>query len=232
MEETLQDKIQSVIAKTGMNYKELAKKLGVSIHNFYKWKGSSNPRNHKEYEKVIRALDDLLENATREFATEDPRARYVTQPKGGQPAKPLLVNIYLTEEEDAAVYADEKAIPGSIITIKGKPALVALRNESPVMGEVDGLITVTGDSMEPKFKSGSWIAIKKLKFARIINAGYYYYIIDKNEKGLLRKVRPAGESNSITLLSENEASYPTITRSLDDILAIFSVEAVVTKQSV
>jgi hypothetical protein len=66
--------------------------------------------------------------------------------------------------------------------------------------------------------------LKKLRFTKIINAGYYYYVIDKNLKGLLRRVRPAAESNSIILIAENEKAYPEITRNWDDILAVFSVE--------
>lgn len=229
MEQTLQQKIQSVRAKTGLNYLQLAKKLGVSKDNLYKWKASSNPRDHKEYAKVIRALDNLLaENS--ETIAEESRKSYVTQSKSDlQPVKPLLVSIHLSDEDDASAYTDEKAVPGSIITINGKPALIAYGNNLPLLGEVDGLISVPDESMEPRYKSGSWIAIKKLKFTRIINAGFYYYIIDKNNEALLRKVRTSGENNSITLLSENEAVYPDITRNMDDILAIFSVKAVVIK---
>lgn len=229
MDETLQQKIKSVIAKTGMNYKQLAKKLGVSIHNMYKWKDASNPRDHKEYEMIVKKLDDLLAGTT-ETRSEDPRRNYITQSKDNtQPAKPLMVSIQLSEDDDTTAYTDEKAVPGSVITINGKSALIAYGNNLPLLGEVDGLISVKGESMEPRYKSGSWIAIKKLKFTRMITAGDYYYIIDKNEKGLLRKVRPSGENNSIILIAENHAGYPEITYNLDDILAIFSIESVVIK---
>jgi phage repressor protein C with HTH and peptisase S24 domain len=115
-----------------------------------------------------------------------------------------------------------------VIEIKGYPALIAYRND-PVIGRADGLVIVTGESMEPRFRSGSLIAIRKVKHRNIINGGYYYYIIDKNGKGLLRKVK-AHDENGLTLSPENQ-EFPTITRNWDDILAIFSVEAVVTKQS-
>jgi phage repressor protein C with HTH and peptisase S24 domain len=229
MDETLQQKIKSVIAKKGWNYKRLAEELGVSINNMYKWKDASNPRDHKEYEMMVKKLDDLLAG-TSDTRSEDPRRNYITQSKSDtQPAKPLLVSIHLSDEDDSSAYTAEKAVPGSVITINGKPALIAYGNNLPLIGEVDGLISVPDESMEPRYKSGSWIAIKKLKYTRIINAGFYYYIIDKNNEALLRKVRTSGENNSITLLSENETIYPAITRSMDDILAIFSVKAVVIK---
>jgi hypothetical protein len=83
--------------------------------------------------------------------------------------------------------------------------------------------------MEPTFKSGNLVALKKLRFIKIINAGYFYYVIDKNHIGLLRRLRPAAESNSIILTAENEQLYPETTRQFDDVLAIFSVEAVIMK---
>lgn len=230
MDETLQQKIQSVIAKTGMTYKELAKHLGVSKDNFYKWKDSSNPRNPRQYQQVMKGLDELLEKAEAETMAQDASVKYIIQPTIlKQPIKHSLVSIPLSNDGDDPVpYIDENAGPGSVITIKERPALIAYRNESLVIGEVDGLIAVNGDSMEPRFKSGSWIAIKKLKYIRVINAGYYYYIIDVNSKGLLRKVVLSSESNSITLLPEN-ANYPTMIKRWDEVLAVFSIEAVVIK---
>ena len=195
----------------------------------YKWKDASNPRDHKEYEMMVKKLDDLLAG-TSETRSEDPRRNYIIQSQSdAQPAKPLMVSIHLSEDDDTSAYTDEKAVPGNVITINGKPALIAYSNNLPLLGEVDGLISVTGESMEPRYKSGYWIAIKKLKFIRMITAGDYYYIIDKNEKGFLRKVRPSGENNSITLIPENHTSYPEITYKLEDILAIFSIESVVIK---
>lgn len=202
---------------------QIARETGISKENLYKWEKGVKPSDINEYNK----LKDYLDKRENEVA--DSNGGYKNLP--AQKPHSSLISIFLTQDEDTEVYPDEKAVPGSVINIKGRPALIAWRNESSVIGEVDGLIAVTGESMEPRFKSGSWIAIKKLKYTRIINAGYYYYIIDINEKGLLRKVTTSATPNSLTLLSENE-SYPEMTRSFDDILAIFSVEAVVTKRSV
>jgi phage repressor protein C with HTH and peptisase S24 domain len=144
-------------------------------------------------------------------------------------APSILTGIFLSQDDTALPLAENNGVPGTIITINNKPVLIAWRMDSPFMGEVDGVIPVIGDSMEPKFKSGNLVALKKLRFTKIINAGYYYYIIDMNHKGLLRRVRPAAENNSIILAAENEQDYPEITRKMDDILAIFSIEAVIMK---
>lgn len=202
----------------------IAKETGIPKENLYKWEKGTRPSDINEYNKLKDYLDKLDSQPDNLLAEPQP----VYRKSLNQPTKSLLVSIFLTDD-NSELYTDEKAVPGSVITINGKPALIAYNNDSPLIGEVDGLISVPDESMEPRYKSGSWIAIKKLKFTRIINAGYYYYIIDKNNEALLRKVRPGGENNSITLLSENEAVYPEITRSMDEILAIFSVKAVLIK---
>jgi phage repressor protein C with HTH and peptisase S24 domain len=150
--------------------------------------------------------------------------------KRAQIAAPsLFTGIFLSQDDTPLPLAEANGIPGAIITINKKPVLMAWRMDLPFIGEVDGVIPVIGDSMEPKFKSGNLVALKKLRFTKIINAGYYYYVIDKNHKGLLRRVRPGAENNSIILSAENENDYPEITRKMDDILAIFSIEAVIMK---
>jgi hypothetical protein len=166
-----------------------------------------------------------MENAP-DFVYEEPRSNGANLAK--QTAPSLFTGIFLSIDDDPVPLSDNNVIPGSIITINDKPVLVAWRVDAPVIGNVDGVIPVTGDSMEPKFKSGSWIALKKLRYTKILNAGYYYYVVDKNLKGLLRRVQPAAENNSLILISEN-GQYPEMVRKMDDVLAIFSLEAVIIK---
>lgn len=203
----------------------IAAATGISKENLYKWEKGTKPSDFTLYNKLIdylnemeNAPDHVLEDATLNGADTD------------QPASSsLFTGISLSQDEAALPLADNNAVPGSIILINNKPVLVAWRMESPFIGIVDGVIPVTGDSMEPKFKNGNLVALKKLRFIKIINAGYYYYVIDKNHQGLLRRLRPAPESNSIILTAENEKNYPETTRQFDDVLAIFSVEALITK---
>lgn len=225
--ETLQQKIKSVIAKTGMTYKDLAKKLGVSKDNLYKWKGSSNPRNYQDYEKLNKGLDKILENSSETMAHE-PGEKYITGYTRAA-TKPLMVSIFLEQDEEPELYIDEKAIPGTITRVKGKPALIAWRNESAVIGNVDGLIPISGDSMAPEFKSGSWIAVTKLKFKNILVTGSYYYVIDQNNQGILRKIKIIENGKSIELIAAIEEKAPPFVIGFEDIVAIFKVEAVLTR---
>lgn len=203
----------------------IAAATGISKENLYKWEKGTKPSDFTLYNKLIEYLNKM-ENAPDHVLEE-------AKLNGADPDQPssssLFTGISLSQDEAALPLADNNAVPGSIISINNKPVLVAWRMDSPFIGVVDGVIPVTGDSMEPKFKNGNLIALKKLRFIKIINAGYYYYIIDKNNKGLLRRLRPAAESNSIILTAENEKDYPETTRQFDDVLAIFSIEALITK---
>ena len=162
-----------------------------------------------------------------DYLLEDGRMNGAGQEQSSQS---VLTGIYLSQDEEALPLSEKNATPGSIITIHGKAVLVARRNDSSFIGEVDGLIQVNDSSMEPTYKTGSWIALRKLRYAKTINAGYYYYIVDVNLQGIIRKIRPAAENNSIILVSDNENDYPTMTKKMDEILAFFKIETTVTKQ--
>jgi transcriptional regulator with XRE-family HTH domain len=211
--------------KTNIKMPAIAAATGISKENLYKWEKGTKPSDFTQYKELEKYLDEM-ENAP-EHILEDARSNGGNLAQIASPA--LFTGIFLSQDDAALPLAEKNGVPGSIITINNQPILIAWRMESPFMGEVDGVIPVTGDSMEPKFKSGNLVALKKLRFTKIINAGYYYYIIDKNHIGLLRRVRPAAENNSIILAAENEKDYPEITRKMDDVLAIFSIEAVIMK---
>ncbi|MBO9201001.1 MULTISPECIES: XRE family transcriptional regulator [Niastella] len=217
------DRLKDVRKKKNIKMPAIAKATGISKENLYKWEKGTKPSDFSLYNKLVEYLDKI-ENSP-DYVYEEPQSNNTKQPKLLTPA--LFTGIHLSHDEEAVPLADGNAVPGTII-LNDKPMLVGWRIDAPVIGNVDCVIPVTGDSMEPKFKSGSWIALKKLRFTKILNAGYYYYIIDVNLQGLLRRVQPAAENNSIILMAEN-GQYPEIIRKIDDVLAIFSVEAVIIK---
>ena len=201
----------------------IAAATGISKENLYKWEKGTKPSDFDQLQTLIEYINNM-DNAPDQVA-EDPKLIK----KAKTSSTTFLTGIFLSQDEESVLLYDNNAAPGNVIIINKQPILVASRIDAPVIGDVDGVIPVTGDSMEPRFKSGNLIAIKKLRFTRIINAGSFYYIVDKNHTGLIRRVRPAGETNSIILISENAEDYPEITRKMDEILAIFSIEAVIFK---
>lgn len=202
----------------------LAAATGISKENLYKWEKGTKPSDFDQLKVLIEYIEKM-DNA-HDQVVEDPK---LFNTKKGKPATTFLTGIFLSQDEESLLLYDNNAAPGNVIVINKQPILVASRIDAPVIGEVDGVIPVTGESMEPRFRSGNWIAIKKLRYTKIINAGFFYYIVDKNHTGLIRRVRPAGENNSIILTAENGNDYPEITRKMDEILAIFSIEAVIFK---
>jgi transcriptional regulator with XRE-family HTH domain len=217
------DRLKQFRRRKNIKMPAIAAATGISKENLYKWEKGTKPSDFALYNKLVEYLDKM-ENAP-DFVYEEPKSND-NQVKQTTPS--LFTAIFLSNDEEAFALADNNAIPGSTIIINDKPVLITWRVDAPVIGNVDGVIPVTGDSMEPKFKSGNWIALKKLRYTKIINAGYYYYVVDKNLTGLLRRVQPASENNSIILIAENN-QYPEIVRKMDDVLAIFSVEAVIVK---
>ncbi len=189
------------------------------------WDKGKKPSDFGLYNKLVEYLNEM-ENVP-DQVSEDPKLNGTRKTKSS--AASFLTGIFLAQDEEPLLLFDNNAAPGTVITINEQPVLVAARIEAPVIGDVDGVIPVTGDSMEPKFRSGNWIAIKKLRFTKILNAGFFYYIVDRNLTGIIRRVRPGGENNSIILSAENAKDYPETSRKMDDVLAIFSIEAVIFK---
>jgi transcriptional regulator with XRE-family HTH domain len=202
----------------------IAAATGISKENLYKWEKGTKPSDFDQLQLLIEYINNM-DNAP-DQVVEDPK---YNNKKANPSATTFLTGIFLAQDEESLLLYDNNAAPGNVIIINKQPILVASRIDAPVIGDVDGVIPVTGDSMEPRFRSGNLIAIKKLRFTRIINAGFFYYLVDKNHTGLIRRVRPAGETNSIILTAENGKDYPEITRKMDEILAIFSIEAVIFK---
>jgi hypothetical protein len=220
MEETLQDKINRVIALTGITVKELAYDLGVARSNLYKWKASANPRDHHVFDRMVRKLDKILANPSN-FRRINEIVYSIENSK--DEIQPLFVSIYLNQDDLPELYTGNSAIPGSVIDVNGKTALIAYRNSSPLFGNADGLITIAGDSMAPVFKNGSIIAIKKAKSNKMLVAGNYYFIIDTDNVGLLRRVVTVEDEKEILLVSDNGREHPPLIRNLNDIQAIFKI---------
>lgn len=218
------ERLKELRKKKNIKMPAIAKATGISKENLYKWEKGTKPSDIEQYNKLVDYLDKMEKGV--DLILEDPKGNGSGKTSA---SRSFLTGIFISQDEESLPLADEHGMPGDIIVINDKPVLIARRNDSLFIGEVDGLIPVNDDSMEPKCKSGSWIALKKVRYTKILNAGYYYYIVDKNMKGIVRKIHPGAEKNSIVLVAENE-EYPEMTREMDEILAFFKIEATVTRQ--
>jgi hypothetical protein len=84
--------------------------------------------------------------------------------------------------------------------------------------------------MEPTFKNGCRIVINRLGNPAIIDWGKYYYIINKNWQGIVRRTY-CESKESIRLVSDSfdQKKYPPIIWRWEEIEAILQIKAVIQK---
>lgn len=202
----------------------IAAATGISKENLYKWEKGTKPSDIEQYNKLVAYFDEM----EKKFADGLEYVELFHTEKVQEPPAYIL-GIYISENAKALPLSAASGVPGNIIIVNEKPVLIVRRNDCSIIGAVDGLIQVTGECLDRRYTSGSWIAVRKLKFMHIINDGYYYYVIDKNLQAIVGKVRHSAADNSIALYGQNGGDHAGINRTMDDILAIFSVEAGIIK---
>jgi hypothetical protein len=215
---SLQDKIKLVMERTGMKAADIAYATGLSRESMYKWMKGTRPNDVVVYDKLESFLDGILERVSDNAASIKYNAFL---------EKTATLKVPLKHPGKGVPLTTTIASPGTIAIINDEPQLIVYRIDSPFFGEVEGLIEMIGESMEPTLKNGSMIAIARLKNPEILNWGKHYFIIDKNWEGIVRRVYPGETENTIQLVADNEdqRKFPPITRSLDQIEAIFQVKA-------
>ena len=218
----LQTKIKQVLAKCGLSIVEIAKACGVPKENMYKWSKGTRPSDPIVYNKLISSLDKFLQNFPGEYIGDDTNGGYTAQ------HKPLKVRMPLKDSSKPCCPTNEKAIAGTVLLIDDEPQLIAERIEIPFLGTIDGAVEISDDSMEPIFKRGCRVAIIRLPDIRILTWGKNFFIIDKNLQGIIRRIYPGKDADTILLVSEN-AQFPPLTRHWDQIEAIFIVTAGILK---
>lgn len=99
------------------------------------------------------------------------------------------------------------------------------------LGQIDQLVEITGDSMIPAFKPGSLVALKTLPNPELLYWSEYYYIIDNNGQGLVRRVYASEIQNCIKLVSDHpdQDKFPPMAISWNEITAIYKVRAGIVK---
>lgn len=92
--------------------------------------------------------------------------------------------------------------------------------------KADFVIPVNGDSMEPKYYSGDFVACQSVSLNDIFFQWGKVYVIDTNQGVLLKKVKKGDKPDSILLISENP-EYDPITMPREDVYHIALVKGLV-----
>ncbi|MDE6339246.1 MAG: helix-turn-helix domain-containing protein [Muribaculaceae bacterium] len=92
--------------------------------------------------------------------------------------------------------------------------------------KADFVIPVSGDSMEPKYFSGDYVACQNVNLSDLFFQWGKVYVIDTNQGVLLKKVKKGSDPNCVILISEN-SEYDPIQMPRKDIYHIALVKGLV-----
>ncbi|WP_205514317.1 S24 family peptidase [Longitalea arenae] len=196
----------------------IAASTGITKGTLYKWEKGTRPSNLEEYSKLKWYLDAMENKLEIERLDQEDK-------------KPATLRLPLKSGKPASPQVDGKAAAGTIVITDNEPELIVDRITAPFLGPAEGVVEVVGQSMEPTYINGCRIVISRLKDYRNLHWGLYYYIIDTNWHAIVRRVYEAGNQNSLRLVADNpdQLRYPPIEISMDQIEAIFKVNAAIIK---
>lgn len=196
----------------------IATATGIAKETLYKWEKGTKPSDIGEFLKLKDYLDRL------EGTLEVEAFKIESQ-------KPATLRLPLSNRKPPIPQTDCKAASGTVIFSNNEPELIVDRINAPFLGVVDGIIEVVGFSMEPTFPNGCRVTITRLNNIHVLSSGKYYFIIDTNWQGIVRRVYQDENNNVIRLISDNpdQLKFPPIDKSMDQIEAIFLVGASITK---
>lgn len=92
--------------------------------------------------------------------------------------------------------------------------------------KADFVIPVSGDSMEPKYYSGDYVACQNVNLNDLFFQWGKVYVIDTNQGVLLKKAKKADHPGNILLVSENP-DYDPITMPRENVYHIALVKGLV-----
>lgn len=96
----------------------------------------------------------------------------------------------------------------------------------PMFKNAEFLITVTGESMQPKFSSGDIVACKKIPLADIFFQWNKVYVLDTSQGALIKRIKKGRDLDHILIVSDND-NYEPFELHKDQINAIAIVIGVV-----
>jgi phage repressor protein C with HTH and peptisase S24 domain len=141
--------------------------------------------------------------------------------------KPATLRLPLNPNRTPRPQKSGKEAAGTIIIADNEPELIVDRINAPVLGHIEGIVEVTGESMEPTLKNGCRVVITRLEYPYTLLWGNCYFIVDHNLATYVRRIYAGNDQNSIRLLADfnDQSKYPPIELKRNQILAIFMIKA-------
>jgi len=187
---------------------------GIAMGTLYKWERGTKPSDINEYFRLKSYLDRM------ENKLEEELWNFECQ-------NPTTLRLPFNRNRPPVLQTEGKAAAGTIIFINNEPELIVDRINAPFLGEGEGVVEVIGESMAPTFINGCRIVIVRLNDYRILEWGKYYYIIDNNWQGVVRRIYQGDLPNTVRMVSDSsfQEKYPPIQLQWEQIKAILRVTA-------
>jgi phage repressor protein C with HTH and peptisase S24 domain len=195
--------VKRLRGKTGMTQVEFADKIGIKQSYL------------SEIETGRRGLSRDVISKIQEYFDEEFLSKFDT----------LKAHVEQKEAEEDIIYV--QMLPISAAAGSLNDFAVSVRDSdcekiiSPIRG-ADLAITISGDSMEPEYHSGSQILIKRINERAFIDWGKVY-VLDTCNGNVIKKIFPVkDDSDKLKCVSINP-EYPPFEVSLEDIYGIYRV---------
>jgi phage repressor protein C with HTH and peptisase S24 domain len=219
MQTDLRDQLIAYVKKSPKQATEIAKDLGIDYQRFSKWlQKKSSPKDEEDRKKIrelVSGTSNSSENNNRINTDEEQR---ITKFK------------YLFREKKISSFDKEPSNhSGTISVVDNTAAIIMEYIDAPFIGFVEGVVEVSGESMNPTLKSGDRLAIKQLPDMQLLLWGELYYIIDKNLQGVVKRVYEFEGGIEMMSDHQDQRRYPPVKRKWNQIEAIFKVKADITK---
>jgi phage repressor protein C with HTH and peptisase S24 domain len=202
------EQVKTVMDSKRITVAKLAKDTGIPPSRIYKWiDGTANPKSDDA---------EKLEKWVEQIAAGIPTADL---------SKPQEIHKIRLSLADGRRYdMTDGPVAGTFETWNNESTVVLDFMKAPFIGELEGVVEVTGDDMIPTFRPGTRVAVQRLSDPKIFTPGQFYFIIDRNGQSFVRRMME-GTRDDVILKSDNERLYPQFKRNWRDIKAVFKIKA-------
>lgn len=216
MDDSIIDRIEIVMSRYGLKKNSLAIKCGLDSGNLGKMLSGKQKITDKTIDKILEAFPEINpiwlktgENGIENNIASDHQSEYIVSNKTKH------------SDSDYVPLLPVEAMAGSL---QGFSDGITLRDcrkiKSPVQG-ADWAIQISGDSMEPDYKNGSYLYIKKM------SGGFIPWgqtlVVDTLDGVVVKDIYPIENTDAVIEARSKNTKYPPFRIDTSCILGMYRV---------
>ncbi len=188
---------------------------GLTIAGFEKSVGLSNAAYSKALKKGGAIGSDKVENILSVYTDLSPE--WLLTGKGSMLNKQTCDSAHEDYPAIVAIPTDEPGTGIPLIPVeamagafRGERSVMEYECEKyiiPIFSGADFLIRVSGDSMQPTFRSGDLVACQRVPLKDLFFQWGRVYVLDTAQGAIIKRIHKSDEKNCITAISDNTV-YP------------------------